>query len=181
MSRAQEPVSISVEGELLPAANQADLLRERWVKVISTWTDNAFQIPGLGWRFGIDPIIGLVPVVGDLASAAISLYILAVAAQLGVPRVTLARMMVNVGIDYVVGAVPIVGNVFDFAWKANYRNAQLLERTLAMSVPQRRQQTFWDWLFVGGMMVALIAAFIGSLVAAIFVAGWLTDALRRAI
>jgi hypothetical protein len=164
----------AIEGELLPPAAVADDAgQERWVKLLSMWTDNAFEVPGLGWRFGLDPIIGLVPVVGDLTSVFVSLYILSIAAQLRVPRSTLARMMLNIGIDYTVGSIPVVGNIFDFAWKANYRNAQLLKQTLAMPVRQRRRQTFWDWLFIGGMVLGLIGILIGSLIAAILLARWI--------
>lgn len=171
----------SVEGELLPPiSTRDDALRQRWVKLLSVWTDTVFEVPGLGWRFGLDPIIGLVPVVGDLASALVSFYILSLAAQMQVPRVTLVRMMLNVAIDYVVGSIPLLGNVFDFGWKANYWNAQLLERTLAAPAYERRQQTIWDWLFVGGLMTLLVAVVIGSLVAAILIAAWIAKRLGAA-
>jgi hypothetical protein len=160
---------------LPPVASADDKLRQQWIKLLSIWTDTVFEIPGLGWRFGLDPLIGLVPVVGDVASAAVSLYILSVAAHMQLPRVTLARMMLNVGVDYLVGAIPFVGNIFDFGWKANYWNAQLLERALAAPASERRRQTIWDTLFVGGMMAILVAGFIGSLVAAVWIANWIVN------
>src|SRR5688572_25319700 len=86
-----------VVGELVfddDGGRQAD--RRIWLKLLSTWTDNVFEVPGLGWRFGLDPIIGLVPVAGDLVSAVLSFYILSVAAQMRVPRSTLVRMGMNV-------------------------------------------------------------------------------------
>jgi hypothetical protein len=165
-----------VEGELLPPLSTGDAARERWVKLLAAWTDTVFEVPGLGWRFGLDPIIGLVPVVGDLASAMVSFYILSLASQLGAPRSTLARMMLNVGIDYTVGAIPVVGNLFDFAWKANYRNAKLLERVLATPPQERRKQSLWDWLFIGGAVAMLVGVFIGSVAAAILLAKWIGSA-----
>jgi hypothetical protein len=143
------------------------------LRMLSRWTDTVFEIPGLGWRFGLDPIIGLVPVLGDLVTSVISLYILTVARQMEIPRSTMMRMGFNVAIDYVVGSIPLVGNIFDFAWKANDRNLKLLERTLASGQRERAKQGLWDWLFIGGMIAVLLAVGIGSLALAIFLAGWL--------
>jgi hypothetical protein len=137
-----------------------------------------FEVPGLGWRFGLDPLIGLVPVVGDLATTAMSFYILSLAAYFKVPRSTLARMAMNVAIDYVVGSIPLVGNIFDFAWKANQRNVTLLERALAQPPGEFRRQSVLDWLFVGGVILLLLAAFIGSITLAIVFATWIVDAAR---
>jgi len=172
---------IPVEGELLPGpSNRAAELEKQWIKLLSIWTDSVFEVPGLGWRFGLDPLIGLVPIVGDAASALVSFYILSLAAHLQVPRSTLARMMLNVGIDYVVGAVPIVGNLFDFAWKANLKNAKLLERAMEMPAHERRKQSVYDWLLIAGGAVLLLALFIGSIAAAIVLAHWITGLFTAA-
>jgi hypothetical protein len=82
-------------------------------------------------------------------------------------------MTLNLAVDYVLGSIPVIGNVFDFAWKANHRNMQLLERALDMPMEARRRQTIWDWLFIGGVAALLLAAFVGSLVVAIVVARWI--------
>jgi hypothetical protein len=163
-------------GELLDADKrpaQSGFRDEQWARLLSYWTDSVFEVPGLGWRFGLDPLIGLVPIVGDLASTAVSFYILSLAAHYGVSRSTLARMSLNVGIDYVLGSIPLVGNVFDFAWKANQRNMLLLERALAAPAHDRRRQTFVDWLIIGGMLALLIAGFVGSIAFAIILANWI--------
>jgi hypothetical protein len=174
--------SAPVSGELLGAeegprpftpTGHVDIIR-----LLSRWTDSVFEIPGLGWRFGLDPILGLVPFAGDIATSVISLYILMVAKQMDVPRSTLLRMGLNVGIDYVVGAIPLVGNLFDFAWKANEQNLKLLERSIATPQRERRKQSIWDWVIVGGIGVAIVGAAIGSLALALFLAGWLLDAVR---
>src|SRR5437763_13712854 len=121
----------AVEGELLTDDERRGpgvwLDKKSLVRAISVWSDTVFEVPGLGWRFGLDPIIGLIPLAGDFATSLVSLYILALAAEARVPRSTMLRMGLNVAIDYFVGAIPIIGNVFDFAWKANYRNMQPLE------------------------------------------------------
>jgi len=92
--------------------------------------DDLWTIPGTDYRFGLDPLIGVLPVAGDAVAAAISLYIVAEAARLGVSYVTLLRMLGNVAVDSSGGSVPVVGTVFDTAWKANRRNVELALRDL---------------------------------------------------
>ena len=105
--------------------------RIKRVQVLAKLLDNSITIPGTGWKIGFDPIIGLIPGIGDLIGAVLSGYIILEAARSEVPAFTLARMLVNVGIDTLLGAVPAVGDVFDAAWKSNVMNAALLERHLA--------------------------------------------------
>ncbi|MEO3434339.1 DUF4112 domain-containing protein [Inquilinus sp. CAU 1745] len=97
---------------------------------IAWWLDDRFRVPGLGWRFGLDGLVGLAPGVGDAASGSVSAYLVWRARKLGVPNAILARMIWNVGIDVVVGSVPVLGSLFDFGWKANRRNIRLLRRHL---------------------------------------------------
>jgi Domain of unknown function (DUF4112) len=167
-----------VQGELLtddgPAGRQLWAAKTYLARAISNWSDTVFEITGLGWRFGLDPIIGLIPIAGDFATSLVSLYILSLAAEARVPRGTMLRMGLNVAIDYFVGSIPIVGNVFDFAWKANYRNMQLLERALAAPPSERTRQSRADWLILGGILAALVALLIASIVMAILIAGWIS-------
>ncbi len=90
--------------------------------------DGAFSLPGTRFRFGLNSIVGLVPVGGDAILGAISLYIVYEAAQLGVPAPQLARMIANVGLEVFGGSVPILGDLFDMALKANLRNLAIIER-----------------------------------------------------
>ena len=101
------------------------------MRVLAKLLDNSIGIPGTGWKIGFDPIVGLIPGIGDLIGAVLSGYIILEAARAEVPGYTLARMLVNVGIDTLLGAVPAVGDVFDAAWKSNTKNVALLERHLA--------------------------------------------------
>ncbi|MEH3146877.1 MAG: DUF4112 domain-containing protein [Methylobacterium frigidaeris] len=94
--------------------------------------DTAFVLPG-NRRIGLDALVGLIPVVGDLVTTAVSSYIIWEARRLNVPRTLIARMAANVAIDGVVGAVPLVGDLFDAAFKANRRNVRLLRRHLERS------------------------------------------------
>ena len=97
--------------------------------------DSSIRLPG-GFRIGVDGLIGLVPVVGDLAAAGASAYIVAQAARAGVPASVLARMVLNVALDAVIGAIPVLGDVFDFAFKANLRNARLMDACLDRGAPR---------------------------------------------
>ena len=91
--------------------------------------DSSIRLPG-GFRLGIDGLIGLVPGVGDLAAAGASFYIIAQAARAGVPARALARMVLNGLLDALVGAIPLLGDVFDVTFKANLRNARLMDAYL---------------------------------------------------
>ncbi|MFZ1428460.1 MAG: DUF4112 domain-containing protein [Geminicoccaceae bacterium] len=90
--------------------------------------DEAFRIPGTRWRIGLDGVVGLVPVVGDVLTAAVALYPLAEGWRHGVPKRVLARMLGNLGLDLTVGAIPILGDLFDMRFKSNRRNVELLRR-----------------------------------------------------
>jgi len=97
----------------------------------ATLLDDAFRIPGTNIRFGWDTVIGLVPGVGDAATTIVGLVPLLTAWKLGASRWLLFRMLANVGVDATFGAIPVVGDVFDLFYRANRRNARLLERHLA--------------------------------------------------
>lgn len=116
--------------------------------------DSAFRIPGTNIRFGLDPIIGLVPGIGDLASPVLTVLILWHATTLRVPKVVLTRMVLNAGIDALLGTIPVIGDAFDVAWKANDWNLALLERH---AMPGTRASSA-DWLFVTACAIVVIAA-----------------------
>ena len=128
------PVSLTRNG--FPQAARPDVVwsdheaRLQRIRSLVRMMDEAFTIPGTNFKVGMDSLIGLLPVAGDLVSAAVALYIVREAAQLGAPKWLLARMTWNVGVDAAVGAVPVAGDLFDVAWKANRKNLRLLERWL---------------------------------------------------
>jgi hypothetical protein len=132
--------------------------------------DQAFRVPGTNWRFGLDPIIGAVPWLGDALTALLSCTLLVQAHQMRVPRVVQLRMLANVAIDLVAGAIPFVGDVADFFWKSNAKNFVLLERhATAPATPP----TTSDWLFAIGLVtiVALMA------LVPLFVLYWVVNVL----
>src|SRR5262245_57882737 len=90
--------------------------------------DSAFRVPGTSIRFGWDPIIGVIPWVGDVTAAIMAGTLIVHAHRMRVPRVVQLRMLANVGIDMLVGAIPLLGDVADVFWKANTKNLELLER-----------------------------------------------------
>lgn len=92
--------------------------------------DKSIKIPVLGWRVGLDPLVGLIPVVGDWLGAAASSWIVVRAAQYGVGRTTLLRMVANVALEATVGMIPVLGDLFDAWFRANIRNVELMRRDL---------------------------------------------------
>ncbi len=122
------------------------------VEALARWLDYAFALPG-GFRFGVAGIVGLIPGIGDVFDALVSCYIVLRAIQLGIARVALARMLVNVAIEAIAGSVPFIGDVFDVAFKANRRNYQILKSH--MSQPAR--QSAYDWMFLVGTVVLVLA------------------------
>jgi hypothetical protein len=114
------------------------------------WLDSGIQIPGLRWRIGLDSILGLMPGVGDTAGAVLGGWVFVEALRTGIPAATLARMLLNLALDSTVGAVPILGDLFDFVWKANIRNIELLERHQHDPVRARRS----DRVFIAALALA---------------------------
>ena len=97
--------------------------------------DTAFRIPGTPFRIGWDPIIGLLPGVGDLIDTAFSAYLLFLASQFGLPKNVLGWMVFNIGLEAIVGSIPLIGDVFDAFYKSNIRNLALLEKHLQVNEP----------------------------------------------
>jgi hypothetical protein len=102
--------------------------RLKWVESFSRLLDNQFVLPGTKFRFGLDPIMGLLPVVGDMAGFAMSGVLVMTMAKHGASRGLVVRMLLNIVLDAIIGSIPIVGWLFDFGYKANQRNVELLRR-----------------------------------------------------
>lgn len=122
---------VDYEGEIPDTVDERALDRMRR---LAWFLDDCLRVPGTEWRFGLDPVVSVLPVVGDAAAACVSLYIVVESANLGVGRRTLARMLANLGLDFAVGSVPVLGTVFDFFFKANNRNIALALADLAEPV-----------------------------------------------
>jgi hypothetical protein len=129
---------------------------------LSWLMDDLFRVPVLGWRFGLDPLIGLIPGFGDTATSLVSFYILVAAVRYRVPKITLLRMGLNLAIDYVVGSVPGVGDLADAWWKSNHMNVDLLRKRATVSGEEARSGRMSDWVFVGGIIAGLTALVFAS-------------------
>jgi len=149
----------------LRSLSAAQLQRLTALRQVARLLDSAIAIPGTTFRIGLDPIVGLVPVIGDLISPLFTLGILWQGRELGIPRVVQLRMVFNVAIDTLLGMVPVIGDLFDFAWKANDRNMALLER----HAYEVRHGSGTDWLFV----VAIPALLLSLAAAPFLLIAWL--------
>ncbi|HLA10035.1 MAG TPA: DUF4112 domain-containing protein [Pyrinomonadaceae bacterium] len=162
----QEPLIQKGEG-------QTSIERLAWLM------DDLFRIPVLGWRFGLDAIIGLIPGVGDTASSLASFYILASAVRYRVPRITLLRMGLNIGLDYLVGSLPFVGDLFDAWWKSNQRNIALLRERARLSSDTEEQGSVGDWIFVAGILVSLVVLAIGAAFLSFYLLLWIANQIAQ--
>jgi len=138
----------------------------RWAVLL----DSVFRVPGTRWRFGLDPIVGLVPGLGDLATPLFSILLLLQAVRLRIPRVVQVRMLLNAAIDFGLGALPVIGDLFDFAWKSNAMNLALLERH---AMPGSRP-TQGDWIFV--LLIVTVLAVLALIPLVLWV--WLLSNVR---
>jgi hypothetical protein len=146
-------ISLNRKVRVIPGTGEFVDPRIADVEAVARWFDYAFVLPG-GFRFGFAGIIGLIPGIGDVIDALVSLYIVHRALQLGIPRVAVSRIVLNVAIEAIAGAVPFVGDLFDVAFKANRRNYELLKR----HIEQPRRQHRLDWLF---LLCTLLLVMIG--------------------
>src|SRR5437867_2246563 len=135
---------------------------ERELEVLSQLMDNQFRLPILGWRFGLNAIIDLIPEFGDIATTIIALYVLVSAVRYRVPKITLLRMGLNIAIYFIVGLVPFAGDLFDAWWKPNIRNINLLRGRATVSAEEARRGRSSDWWFVSAIVLVLLAMLFGS-------------------
>ncbi|HEY7783603.1 MAG TPA: DUF4112 domain-containing protein [Pyrinomonadaceae bacterium] len=151
-----------------PLSSGRSIKVEENLERLSWMMDDLFRIPGIGWRFGIDALAGLIPGFGDTATSLVSFYILASAVRYRVPKITLFRMGLNLGIDYLVGALPFVGDLFDAWWKSNQRNVELLRKRATVSAEEAREGRMSDWLFVGLIILTLIGIALGAALVSVY-------------
>lgn len=160
-----------IEPEILPPRRApARGLTDEQLDHLAGVLDDIFHIPGTNIRFGLDPIVGLVPGLGDIISGLLSFLIVFAAWQRGLPRVTIMRMVANIGIDTVVGTIPIAGDFFDMLWKSNRMNYNLLVRYRS----GRRKGLLWrDWLFFLLLTLCIAALIVLPIVVIVVLLHWL--------
>ncbi len=142
-------------------------------RVLARALDSAVRIPGTNMRFGLDPLLGLVPGLGDVAGAVMASYLILLGSRLGAPKPVLARMVLNVALDTLGGVVPVAGDLFDVAWKANTRNMALLERYIDRPAATKKSSS----VFLLAIIAALALLAVSGIALAIVVVRWLIGAL----
>ena len=148
----RESKILDVDWEVLPPEEKA---KRKGLEPLFKWLayimDEVVRVPGTQFRFGLDPLLGLIPGIGDTSSALVSAFALIQALRLGVPKVLLARMALNILVNEAIGIIPGVGDAFSFWFKSNARNYEIIKNHRLGSAPPRRS----DWLFVIGVLIAL--------------------------
>jgi hypothetical protein len=144
---------LDVDWEVLPPEEKR---KRQGLEPLFKWLayimDDVVRVPGTTFRFGLDPLLGLIPGIGDTSSALVSAIALVQAVRVGVPKVLLMRMAANIFVNEIIGVVPVVGDAFSFWFKSNARNYEILKHHRLGSSPPRAS----DWVFVVGILVALV-------------------------
>lgn len=135
--------------------------------------DSQFKIPNTNIRFGLDPIISLIPGAGDVVAGVISLYFLIQGAIHGGRAAVLGRMFINILLDVLIGSIPILGDAFDVYWKANLRNAQILDELQQNPRKTTSESRLWIWFVVMQFVVIIIGI--------ILLIGWIITKLLELI
>jgi hypothetical protein len=161
MSPGPRIISVDPAGKVQAVEEEGVREARARLKWLAWLLDSSIPVPGTPFTVGIDALIGLVPVLGDLIGVLLSSYILSEAARLGAPRTLLLRMAFNVGLDGIVGIVPVAGDLFDAAWKANQRNVRLLEAWLDR--PERARRSSRLFAILLGLVVASFLVLLGVL------------------
>ena len=168
-------MSEAIEGEIV-GRSRAERFHDAEARIhrMTRIMDDVARVPGTDQRFGLDPIIGLIPIVGDVAGALVGGWIVLEATRFGIPRIAVARMVVNVLVDLALGIIPIVGIVLDVVSRSNARNLEIFRRhALDPHATTAGHQAFFVGLalvILGGIwlvvwvMIRLIEAFIGIFV-----------------
>lgn len=169
--RPEDPPRLTdTVAKLLPRDEKGEL---EIVRAIRKVMDEAVPIPGTRMKFGLDSILGLIPGVGDASGAAVGAYLLRAAHNLGVPTVVMVRMLVNLTIDAAIGVIPIVGDYFDVLFKANSKNARLIEA----AVMNRETTVRASWWRLAGVFTVFLAIVLGGFVGTVLLAKWVWTSL----
>ncbi len=136
---------------------QQQLPELRWAETLTKVMDDGFRVPGTGFRFGMDPVLGLVPFLGDAVAYLVSTLMVAGLARHGASGKLVFRMAGNILLDFLVGSIPLLGNIFDFTYKANRRNLRLMK---AHYEEGKHKGSAWPYVFMllGGLFFVLVLA-----------------------
>jgi hypothetical protein len=127
-------------------------------RTLTRLLDSVARVPGTKFRFGLDPLLGLIPGLGDMTGAVLSGYLVLLASRHGAPRSVIVRMLGNVAIDTVVGTLPVLGDLFDAGWKSNTRNLALLEQHVGQPIAEKPANRLVVWLVLAALVLLAIGA-----------------------
>lgn len=145
-----------------------------FAKFLAELLDQRFTIPGTSIRIGLDPILGLIPGIGDGLANLAGSAILLIAAQYRLPKIVLLRMGLNIAVNAMIGIIPIFGDIFSIWFRSNVKNAQLLERYVSA---EGQESTATDWIFVSAVIVGILLLLIGIVIAT----AWLLKQVWNAV
>lgn len=158
-----------------PSGAKDGAVVDPFIALIARLMDDIFVIPGTGIRFGLDPIISLLPAFGATASAGVSLVLIALSARRGVPKIVLARMATNVLVNAALDSVPVAGDALSIFFRSNARNYELLQKHAGTS----RASTRSDWIFLGVLLLAVIGVIALMIVGTFTLLHFVVSALTR--
>ncbi|HEV8343693.1 MAG TPA: DUF4112 domain-containing protein [Candidatus Binatia bacterium] len=161
-------MSMRSEGKRGASPQPAAARRLLFARFLADLLDQRFTIPGTSIRIGLDPILGLIPGIGDAIANIAGSAILVIAARFHLPKIVLLRMGLNVAINAIIGAIPIFGDIFSIWFRSNAKNADLLERYAAT---EARRAGLNDWLFVAGIISAIVLLALGIIVGLAWLVG----------
>lgn len=144
----------------------------KWVERVSYLMDEKFRLPGTNFRFGLDPLINLIPIAGDISGFVVSSILVLSMARYGVSRKVLIMMCLNIILDFTIGAIPIIGNIFDFTYKSNSRNIKLLKEHYEEGKHQGSGKDLIQWLIIVLLISFLVFAYVLWLIMS-----WIIDAI----
>lgn len=151
---------------------------ERELETVAQLMDNRFRIPVIGWRFGLNAIIDLIPGIGDTATSLVAIYVLTAAVRYRVPKVTMLRMALNIVIYFVIGLIPWLGDIFGAWWKPNLRNLALLRSRATVSAAQATHGKTSDWIFVSVVIAVILAMLLGTILISFLVLQFILQNIR---
>lgn len=164
----------TIDFEVLPEEKKRVTSKDGLARLIALLMDDLMRVPGTNRRFGLNPILDLIPAVGDASAATISAITLFVAARSRVPKIVIARMGVNILLNALIGVIPGLGEAFAFWFRPSHRNYELLKKHAATA---RAHSTTGDRIFVFGIIGAILLVFIALICASMFIMAWLVHNL----
>src|SRR3954451_21401531 len=168
MSGGHRPPLQEVDWEVLPPEEKG---KRKALEPLFKWLayimDEVIRVPGTQFRFGLDPLLGLIPGIGDTSSALVSAFALIQAVRIGVPKVLIMRMALNILTNEVIGVIPVIGDTFSFWFKSNARNYEIIKNhRLGTSAPKPT-----DWLFVIGILLLIFLIVCAGIAISFFLLG----------